>query len=196
MSFGKAAAASAGSSQLPGNIKKFEQDLGKFEALLQDATKLREADRQVKPLDGLSANISANLRTATDANISDLRREFSALNERYQSAKAAYAQRKEAAEASPEAPTGPGGKSLQQAELDQIEEDTSRLQFLERETGEILESQRVIQQITEQVGQVIDESHVKVVHIEQVVTEAKEEMVTGNEELAKAEEHQKTCDIA
>jgi chromosome segregation ATPase len=195
MSFGKPAAAS-GSSQLSANITTFEQNLSRFEANSQDATKWRDADRAVKTLDSLSATISANLRTAKDANASDLQQKFGALDQRYQSAKAAFAQKKEQANAPPPPPTGPDGKPLQQSELAQIEADASQLEFLQRETSDILESQRVIHDITAQVGDVIDRDHQKVVHIDETVEEAKQEMVQGNEELAQAEEHQKSCNIA
>jgi hypothetical protein len=196
MSFQKPAAAASGSAQLASNIATFKQNLEKLESSSQDASKWREADRAVKLLDSLSATISANLKTANDANVSDLRRQFAALNERCQSAKAAYAQKKEQAEAAPDGAAGAGGPAAQQAELQQIQDDTSRLQFLERETGQILESQKVINQLTQQVGEVIDRDHEKVVHIDETIEDAKDDMVTGNEELAAAEEHQKACDVA
>jgi hypothetical protein len=72
----------------------------------------------------------------------------------------------------------------------------SELDFLQAGTEEVLRQQRELSILQKQIGDSIDEGHVKVVKIDEKVEEAKQDMVKGNDDLQGAEKHQKTCGVA
>jgi hypothetical protein len=76
-------------------------------------------------------------------------------------------------------------------------EQNEDITFLSEQTERILTDMRVLALLTEQVGEAVRKSHITVVRIDGTIADGKDQMIEGNQELEKAEDHQKkTCQVA
>jgi hypothetical protein len=179
-------------------LQSFETNLGKLEAAASgplDVSKCRISDRHIRGLDQASALIAESLRTSADGNAPDLRWRFSSLVERFQLVKSEYLRNKAALpppDAPPAAPHDDAAVQPQAVVLDQAEE----LAFLQAETDQVVRTQRELSVLGKKIGDIIDEGHTKVVTIDTVVEEAKQDMADGGAKLREAEKDQKRCIVA
>jgi hypothetical protein len=200
MSFSRAAPSPA---DLSSRIQSFQTSLGRLETATSgplDASKCRAADRLIQNLDESSAVISDSLRTSTEPNVADLRRQFSSFVDHFQLVKADYLRNKPALTPPPRQapdpqPVARHGDNALQAQAVAMDPETE-LAFLQAGTEDVLRQQRELSILQKQIGDAIDDGHVKLVKVDEKVEEAKHDMVKGNNDLQGAEKHQKTCGVA
>jgi t-SNARE complex subunit (syntaxin) len=80
-------------------------------------------------------------------------------------------------------------KSKEQEEAEQM---AAELDYLQRETGQIVQDMQTINEVTHEVDGLITNQHEVLDHIDQTIVEAVDEMKAGNEELDHAQEDQKS----
>ena len=83
----------------------------------------------------------------------------------------------------------------QPRQLTEEEMLNNQLEFTERQVAEIVEDQKALKETTEALKQKIDEQHEVVIKVDNTVEEAKNEMVSGNEDLEIAKKNQPKCRI-
>lgn len=77
-----------------------------------------------------------------------------------------------------------------QAQME-AEQQAADLEFMERETGQVLSDMQEVNKATHQLNNMISQQHETLVKIDKDIAEAKEEMIAGNADLDVAEEDQK-----
>ena len=76
----------------------------------------------------------------------------------------------------------------------QYDAEAAEIDLISRQAEDIAADMAALKETTYQVHDQIQNDHEKLQHIDETVTEAKENMVEGNKELEIAEKHQKkTC---
>jgi hypothetical protein len=91
----------------------------------------------------------------------------------------------------------PPSDGFTQQQLEQEQQQREHLDFLAKQTADVLEQEKVLSDVTEAVRDVINQGHITVESVDQIVAEAKEKMVEGNEDLNVAEREQtKRCQIS
>jgi hypothetical protein len=191
MSFQRPAAGGASSSTLTNDIRKLKTEVDALRSLdVSTAEAQRSANRTQNDLKKRVTIIESKL--PTDPNVAQLGPELAQVKSALTSAEGEIQVRIEEATKPAHQAALPPDATQEQIQL--AREQGQHLEYLEEQAGEIVEQMQVLNEITHQVGEVIERDHEKIVHVDAVVTEAKDEMVAGNEELAVAEDHQKkTC---
>jgi methyl-accepting chemotaxis protein len=191
MSFARPQAKTSG---LADEVNRLKADVGQFAS--SDATDpqvQRNASRTVNELRRRISNIEARL--PSDPNGSQLQPQLSQVKSQLEQAAGDIQTKIEEVQKPKSAAAGlPPDATQEQLQLAQ--DQASHLEFLQNQTQSIVEDSKVLNQLTHEVADVIQDSHEKIVKIDQTVAEAKEEMVEGNAELVEAEDHQKkTCNV-
>jgi hypothetical protein len=157
-----------------------------------DLTLHRNASRKVNELRKRVRILEAKL--SSDPTAAEHIPEFrAAKNDLERAAATLQAQIDEAQKSSP----APAEDDITQEQLRISREENEHMNFIQAQTDDILVSMRVLNDLTRQVGKVIESGHNTILRIDPKVADARTEMIEGNKELEKAERHQeKTCQVA
>ena len=170
---------------------------------IPDEKTLHQIQTNLATLKNNGPAIDRELENSTDPDIDNLRSKYHAALSGYEANQSSWAsiiakkqaefkkiedekraQQARQAEASP----------LSQEQL-QLQQDADELEYIQRESSDILKMQKDINELAHQIDDKITEDHAQVVRIEQTVVEANNNMKDGNSELEKAESDQKKCNI-
>jgi methyl-accepting chemotaxis protein len=85
-----------------------------------------------------------------------------------------------------------------QEELDLARQEGEDLDDLNKKITEIVKQQKVLLDLSQQLAEIIAEGHKKIIHTDELIKGAVQNMEKGNEELEKAETDQKRggCDVS
>ncbi|KAH0786577.1 hypothetical protein GPJ56_009479 [Histomonas meleagridis] len=134
------------------------------------------------------------LESTIDSQLDSLKRTLEQINKQIKPIgdrhKILEEQQKEAAEEQKQIEAEQLKKSAAQLEEEQMAADR---EFLQNQLNDIAETAAIINEGTHQVDNQITADHEKVVHIDQTIEEAKQEMIEGNKDLEVAEADQKAA---
>jgi hypothetical protein len=180
---------------LSNQVQSFETSLSKLETITSgypDAPKRCAADRLIRGLDQASPIISNNLHTCSERNVTELRWRFSSLADRFEALKRDYYRRY------PRPPDrsddAEKDEAIQMPTL--LMEETAELEFLQAEVEQVVQVQRELHELHKQIMDIIKRDHTKVARIDEIIEDAREEMVDGNESLRRAQKHERRCLVA
>ena len=189
---------------IPSQLQTFEVRLNRLkesQSLLSQQSKRNQANFDIKQLTQISTNISGALSTYQGGDRIDLENKFNDLltefkftaNQISQTIQQLAAQEQAARQEEAEKAAEQG----QQAGLSQqaMDDQTAQVQYVERESVEILQQVQQLNEVQNLINDKIVESHEVVVRVDNTVEATKEEMVKGNEELDKAKKDQPKCRI-
>lgn len=140
--------------------------------------------RQNDASNPLEPQISQNLETIR-RDVDKIARTYEAVTPRHKELEEEERRAREEAEEQ--------ARILAQKTAEQIEADkmSAELEGLEAGLKDIVEDLTILNDVTQQVDEKLDEQHEQLVHVDETIEEAHEEMVAGNEELEVAEDYQK-----
>lgn len=202
MSFAKGPSSVSSKDRITSDINNFMNIWNK--QIEPNIEKLSESNIRVKikaamnKIEPLVAKIQRDIGQCTNQS---LKRSYEEVNGKYQSRKANILQlikkfeseERAARESESKATAGAGGDALYDQQ--QIDAETEELNFIEAQTGEIVEDMKVLNELTHQVDDQVTKDHEVLIKIDSKIEDAKVEMQEGNKDLEKAEEHQKSCTI-
>jgi hypothetical protein len=179
-------------SSLAGEVNKFASDVDSLSgASPTDPQAQRNATRLLPDLQKRERQLESRLKS--DANADQHQALFARAKETLARIAAEFQARTRGEAKGTDGAAGAAAPAGELQALQRAREEEAHLQFIDQQAGQILDDQKVLKDLTQQVGEIIDRDHEKIVKVEAVTTEALEEMIAGNAELEQAEEHQKAC---
>ena len=176
-----------------------------FRSIEPNIEKLNETNVRVKvkaamnKMDPLVNKIQKEIGQCTNQT---LKKNYEEVNGKYQGKKTNILQlikkfeseEKKAKEAESKA-QGEAANGEAMLDQQQIDQETEDLRYADQQVGEIVEDMKVLNELTKKVDNQVTKDHEVLIKIDNTVDDAKVEMVEGNKDLEKAEEHQKSCTI-
>jgi DNA repair exonuclease SbcCD ATPase subunit len=176
------------SSTVNDDIQKFKTDLDKLRNLnVSDPAVRRTFNRTVDELRKRAEVIEAKI--SGDSKAAQLRAEFNPLKIEFDRVRGAHQLGTDETKNPLKERPPPDG--VIQAQIQREIEAEEHLRFLKEQTEDIVEKMKTLNEITGQVNQVVQKDHDTILRIEGTTEEAKVNMTKGNQELEKAEGHQK-----
>lgn len=203
MSFAKGPSAVANKDRIASDINNFMNIWNK--QIEPNIEKLNETNVRVKvkaamnKMDPLVNKIQKEIGQCTNQT---LKKNYEEVNGKYQGKKTNILQlikkfeseEKTAKEAESKA-QGEAANGEAMLDQQQIDQETEDLRYADQQVGEIVEDMKVLNELTKKVDNQVTKDHEVLIKIDNTVDDAKVEMVEGNKDLEKAEEHQKSCTI-
>ena len=192
-------------TDLPTQLQSFEARLNKLKQAgqkLELQSARNQATQEMKQISQLTASISDAIDGYNGSDKSAIVQNYQSLLSQYQEISKTisesiqkYKEQEAAAEDAQQAQPTPAQQQAGLYDQAQIDQETEEIERLNRETAQILEDSKALNEIQHIVNDQIQKDSQTIIRIDETIQETHEEMVKGNEELDKAKEHQKGCRI-
>lgn len=170
----------------------------RFRAIKEDLNNINDQRKRnaikanMKNLDQLSARIAPQIPNA----VPEIQEKYDYLSSEYADMKGDIEQRLAQAESqSAEEEKHANNQSQDDYEArqrqEQIDRETAEVEQLNRETEQIVQDMKAIDDAANILNEKIQEQHEQIIRIDDTIEDAHEEMVEGNKDLNVAQEHQK-----